>query len=80
MSHEGPQLTGSRGQISARQGAWGTLPGLKGTLLCPCPLQHLGTEMRALNIAINGEFLGGPVGRTLNFDCCGPGFDLWSGN
>ena len=32
------------------------------------------------NITSNGDFLGGPVGKTLCSQCSGPGFGLWSGS
>ena len=28
----------------------------------------------------SGDFPGGPMGKTLRFQCKGPGFDPWSGN
>ena len=36
-------------------------------------------EMQFKN-TIDGDFSGGPVGKTPHSQCTGPGFDPWSGN
>ena len=36
--------------------------------------------MPSQELTCNGDFPGGPMAKTVNSQCRGPGFDPWSGN
>ena len=61
---------------------FGERPGSKLELLSFIFPQYLNFMIYCISLKKKSreDFPGGPVGRTMRFQCRGPGFDPWSGN